>query len=136
MPNDAKLGLIFGVSFVIALGVVYFRPDVGAHALPTTVAVTATPPASAPRGGQRPVPARRASRAIESADRKHTVQEGETLAGLAQRYYGDSQKTTEILRVNRDIVQNGDQLTPGTVLTIPEQPGSDMVAGESSAPTP
>ena len=136
MPNDAKLGLIFGVSFVIALGVVYFRPDAGAHSLPPTVAVTVSPNGSAARAGQRPVPARRASRAIESADRKHTVQEGETLAGLAQRYYGDADKSAEILRVNRDLLQNGDHLMPGTVLSIPELAGSDTGAGEDPTPAP
>jgi len=132
MPNDAKLGLIFGVSFVIALGVIYFRPDAGAHSLPAAAAVAISPNAPAPRAGQRPVPARRASRAIDGADRKHTVQEGETLASLAQRYYGDSEKTAEIVGANRDIIPNADPLTPGTILTIPEPPD----ASEGSPPAP
>ena len=65
-----------------------------------------------------------AGSATETAGTRHTVQEGDTLYSLAQRYYGDKEKFNEILKVNRELVSDAENLTPGTVLTIPELPAT------------
>jgi nucleoid-associated protein YgaU len=125
MPNDAKLGLIVGVGLVIAVAVVFFRKE-GGPPEPLGAATAGLAPKTAapvlPLGGaHRPVPAENAARTAPAGQR-HTVQEGETLSSLAQRYYGDREKYAEIYRVNREVVKDADSLTPGTVLTIPDLP--------------
>jgi nucleoid-associated protein YgaU len=50
------------------------------------------------------------------------VREGETLFGLAQRYYGDGKKSSAIYQVNRNRLDSPDELPPGTVLLIPDLP--------------
>ena len=55
-----------------------------------------------------------------SAGRRHTVQEGETLFTLAQHYYGDGERFVDLYRANRGVVKTPDALEPGTVLEIPE----------------
>lgn len=56
MPNDAKLGLVLGISLVVVIGMVFFRADPsanGANPPNTNVSASpdpfppATPPASA-----------------------------------------------------------------------------------------
>lgn len=49
----------------------------------------------------------------------HTVARGETLIGLADRYYGDESRWREILRANEDRIADPDNLRIGTVLLIP-----------------
>ncbi len=41
MPNDAKLGLVLGVSLVVVIGMVFFRadPPAGAASRPPTTSV-------------------------------------------------------------------------------------------------
>jgi nucleoid-associated protein YgaU len=122
MPNDAKLGLVVGVGLVIAVAVVFFRKDSTAPIPPTedkaAVAVNGQP---VPRGANHPVPAQHASQ-VKSAGptRRHIVQQGETLQELAQRYYGDGQKSAALYRVNRAVLQAPDPLPPGTVIVIPD----------------
>ncbi len=126
MPNDAKLGMIIGVGLVIAIAVVFFRKEgaaapAGAEA--ATTAVNALPPTSSSpyRGVSRTVPARTAIRVGSAAaePQRHTVVAGDTLFTLAQHYYHDERKFVDIYRVNQDVLTRPDQLTPGTVLVIP-----------------
>ena len=58
----------------------------------------------------------------------HTVQHGESLFSLAQQYYGDGKKYTEIYKVNRRSVTNPDYVAPGTVLFIPDLGSKDALA--------
>jgi nucleoid-associated protein YgaU len=125
MPNDAKLGLMVGLGLVIAVAVVFFRkePGPGQPFRAESAALgarTVSPPAVGGRGAFRPVPGKGANRDAETtAIRRHTVQEGDTLFSLAERYYGSREMSAEIYRVNRQILTNSEQLTPGTVLEIP-----------------
>lgn len=127
MPNDAKLGLVVGVGLVIAVAVIFFRKESPQES--PTDAVAGAPEEAVPRGLSRPLKARSAGRnaaeAVEEGPsaRRHTVQEGETLYGLAQRYYGDGDKFAELFRHNKDVLTTPDRLPPGTVLVIPELPG-------------
>lgn len=130
MPNDAKLGLVVGVGLVIAVAVLFFRKD-----MPTVnpaAAANATPSPTLPvttPGRTRPVSAQsgiRSGHTPASAEgRCHTVQEGETLFSLAQRYYGDRDKFDLIYRSNRARLHGQDTLEPGTVLVIPEEPDNE-----------
>jgi nucleoid-associated protein YgaU len=93
MPNDAKLGLIVGLALVFVVAIV----SVNEPAM-----LSASPGRAAKRWGQL-----------------HTVQAGDTLSTLAERYYGSRDKADQILRANRDVLSNPEQMTPGTVLRIP-----------------
>ena len=129
MPNDAKLGLAVGLGLVIAVAVIYFRGDSARNA-DDAPAPTSVKPASAtrqppPRGQTRATKARPAVQSDEaesnaSVARRHTVTTGDTLAGLAERYYGDREKSEDIYSANRDLLNSPEELPAGTVLVIPE----------------
>jgi len=51
--------------------------------------------------------------------RTHRVQRGETLASIAQTYYGDSAKWAVIYQHNERYLANPNQLEPGRHLVIP-----------------
>jgi nucleoid-associated protein YgaU len=111
MPNDAKLGLVFGVGLVIAVGVLFHRKDAPAG---SPAAIDQVSPAA---------PGSSAAKAITPAKttslRRHTVQAGETLTSLAKTYLGDEQKVAAIREVNPTLQPSGD-LAAGTELVIPE----------------
>jgi nucleoid-associated protein YgaU len=128
MPNDAKLGLVIGVSMVIAVAAIFFRrdPEPGQPAAledksaSTGANTTPVPPAPA-RKKSRGVPAKKTARTVGDSDSKlHTVQEGDTLFTLAQHYYGDGDKFVDIYRANKDVLKTPDQLPTGTALVIPD----------------
>jgi nucleoid-associated protein YgaU len=56
--------------------------------------------------------------APESAPRTHTVQQGDSLSRLAQRYYGSGNAWPQLLEANPTLT-NPNRLLVGTVLTIP-----------------
>lgn len=51
--------------------------------------------------------------------RTHTVVRGDTLWGIAQRYYGAGSKYTVIYNANRDKIKDPHWIYPGQVFTIP-----------------
>ena len=51
---------------------------------------------------------------------KHTVAKGETLGGIAKKYFkGNVMKYKDIFEANTDILKNPDVIHPGQELTIP-----------------
>jgi nucleoid-associated protein YgaU len=50
----------------------------------------------------------------------HIIQRGETLSGIARRYYGAPDQWRKILTANQNVIKDPDKLTPGTKLIIPE----------------
>ncbi len=56
--------------------------------------------------------------APSAAGRTHTVKEGETLKGIAEKYYGDAKRWTDIYKENKNKISRG-MVNPGDVLTIP-----------------
>jgi tetratricopeptide (TPR) repeat protein len=64
----------------------------------------------------------------------HTVRAGDTLTGLAQRYYGDRSRGEVIWETNQ--LPPNPRLAPGTTLKIPEIPGVPFVHPEARRPAP
>jgi len=106
MPNDAKLGLVVGVVLVIAIAVVFFRKEPAPVNPRIVSAIPSTP--------VKTVPARAGNFV------RHTVREGESLFSLAQQYYKDERRFVDIFVANREALPTPTQLTPGTVLVIPD----------------
>jgi nucleoid-associated protein YgaU len=85
-------------------------------ALPDVAAAPAAeaPPVSAPADAgatYRP--------ATAAPLREHVVAQGETLADIATRYYGDAARADEIYAANRDRIRDPAQLHAGQTLVIP-----------------
>ncbi|MFI5320256.1 MAG: LysM peptidoglycan-binding domain-containing protein [Myxococcota bacterium] len=76
-------------------------PDVAAGPAPADAAIATYEPATSPR------------------PREHRVAAGETLADLAQRYYGDAGRAAEIYEANRERIDDSALLQPGQTLVIP-----------------
>ena len=50
----------------------------------------------------------------------YTVQSGDTLSAIAQRFYGDANRWPDIHNANRSVIGNDpDRIFPGQVLSIP-----------------
>lgn len=61
----------------------------------------------------------RPSAAATSTSKTYTVVSGDTLWGIAQRFYGNPYKYTVIFDANRERIKNPNLIFPGWVLTIP-----------------
>jgi nucleoid-associated protein YgaU len=126
MPNDAKLGLIVGVGLVIAVAVVFFRKDQLAAQPALEISApsasnTTSAPQSLPREQFRPASASKSSRGETTrSGQRYVVEEGDTLFKLAERYYGNGDKSADIYQANRDVLKAPEPLSPGTVLFIPQ----------------
>ena len=73
----------------------------------------------------------------ESAGTKtttHTVQKGETLAGISRQYYGVAGRWRRIMKANALVLDNPRDLHPGMKLTIPV--GSDNATSEAGPNLP
>ena len=120
MPNDAKLGMVFGVGLVILVAVIFFRKDTTAAdtfaTIPKSAPAITQPPS--PRGGSPGTPGQVVP--PPAGGQKHVVADGDTLMGLARRYYGSADKFDVIYQANRDQLNTTDRLRPGMVLTIPD----------------
>lgn len=68
----------------------------------------------------------------EGAFITHTVRSGDTLAALAQRYYGDRSRSEVIWETNQ--LPPNPRLVAGTILKIPEIPGVPFVQPEARRP--
>lgn len=55
----------------------------------------------------------------ESVYGRYTVEKGDTLSKIAQRFLDKPGRYTEIFEANKDVLKNPDLIHPGQVLTIP-----------------
>jgi LysM repeat protein len=53
------------------------------------------------------------------ATRRYTVQRGDTLSSVAQRFYGSAADWNRLYAANRSVLHNPDMIFPGQVLDIP-----------------
>jgi hypothetical protein len=73
------------------------------------------------------------------AQQRHTVVDGETLWGLAQRYYNDPWRWPRIYEANRapsGQVEDAHWIYPGEVIIIPDVEATPVVAGVVIEPVP
>jgi nucleoid-associated protein YgaU len=59
------------------------------------------------------------AQSAQSSGRTHTVQRGETLSGIAQKYYGRASEYQKIFEANRDKLSDPDKVREGAILVIP-----------------
>jgi nucleoid-associated protein YgaU len=57
---------------------------------------------------------------VEGVVRIHIVEEGQTLSGIAYKYYGSANKWRKIFNDNRSRLKDANTLIPGMRLIIPE----------------
>jgi nucleoid-associated protein YgaU len=57
--------------------------------------------------------------ASASAERKYTVQSGDTLSAIAQRFYGKAGEYRRIFEANKDRLSDPDHVRAGQELVIP-----------------
>lgn len=55
-----------------------------------------------------------------SAEQTYTVQSGDTLSRIAQRFYGAANKYAVIFEANRDVIKDPNVIHPGQILRIPK----------------
>jgi len=130
MPNDARLGLVVGVTVVILVAVLFVRKDSVLRGKPSI----ASPVGSTPAVVQLPPPATglpgAASPGQPSVPRSHTVGEGETLRSLAVHYYSDPAQVSLLFRANQDRIMGPDRVPIGTVLRIPEKSATQIATAQ------
>ncbi len=87
------------------------------------------PEASAPVSLDQPIPYERATPipAVEVPEevtfvpaQSYTVQKGDTLQKISQKFYGTTRKWNKIYEVNQDILKSPNKLFPGQELAIPK----------------
>jgi len=66
--------------------------------------------------------------------RTYTVQPGDTLAGIAQRLYGQPVAWRWLYRVNRAEITDPGLISPGQVLDVPLNPPTSFTASRGGAP--
>ena len=54
-----------------------------------------------------------------AAERMYTIRKGDTLIGLARRYYQDQRKWKDIWQANRDTISNPNVIKPGLEIRLP-----------------
>ena len=57
--------------------------------------------------------------AAEPEAQFHTVEAGDTLSGIAQKYYGNAMKYPVIFEANKPMLSDPDKIYPGQVLRVP-----------------
>lgn len=56
----------------------------------------------------------------QSQPRTYEVESGDTLSGIAKKFYGDANAYNRIFEANRPMLKDPDEIYPGQVLLIPE----------------
>ena len=57
----------------------------------------------------------------------YTVQKGDTLQKISEKFYGTTKNWTKIYKANKDVLKSPDRIRPGQKITIP-----DLDSGEAS----
>ncbi|MBM3249559.1 MAG: LysM peptidoglycan-binding domain-containing protein [Candidatus Omnitrophica bacterium] len=55
----------------------------------------------------------------QAAFERYTVQKGDTLQKISQKFFGTTKKWTKIYEANRDVLKSPDKVYPGMTLNIP-----------------
>ncbi len=52
-------------------------------------------------------------------ERTYTIEKGDTLSAVAQRFYGKAKYWRQIFEANRDTIDNPDRIFPGQTIKLP-----------------
>lgn len=58
------------------------------------------------------------------AEQRYTVQKGDTLQKISEKFYGTTKRWTKIYDANKDVLKGPDKVYPGQALKIPVTSGS------------
>jgi nucleoid-associated protein YgaU len=161
MTRESRIGLLIGLVFIFAFGLMLSELT-GAGEDPITASLTyedsagsdlSMGPSASRRGRAGRTPASRlrnqlhrdgtrreqTPRALESVrGRMHRIENGDTLIGLARRYYGPDgeDQYVRILRANRGVITSPEVLPVGKKILIPliHRSPAQRRAQEPSAP--
>lgn len=117
--NQSRVSLVLGALIVLVVGILvfnYFSKNKSAEVTPTASQTENT-------GDATP----------ENLPGKYTVKEGDTLFTIAEKYYKDGYKYTELVKVNS--LTSADTIAAGQVLDIPKLETNEVKAAEIS-PSP
>jgi LysM repeat protein len=64
----------------------------------------------------------------ESATSTYTVQPGDTLSSIAQRFYGNPADWEALYQQNENVIQNPNDIYVGEVLTVPSDPSANAAS--------
>jgi LysM repeat protein len=92
----------------------------------------APPPPPAPAPPAPPAPAPAPAPAPEGP-KTYTVEDGDTLSGIAAKTLGDGERWNEIFDLNRDQIDDANVIHPGQVLKLPG--GADVAPAPAPAPS-
>jgi nucleoid-associated protein YgaU len=77
------------------------------------------PPPPPPTKGKMTTPPTKGKTTPPAGAVTHTVKAGDTLSGIAKKYYGDATLWKKIAAANKDKVKDTDKIIIGSVLSIP-----------------
>ena len=130
MSTDVKLAILAGIGLISVFALVSYRKDMTTRRLlgeAETAASTFFPGASRglSRAGQflptptiTEKPGKRSSQGGQDGFH-YRLHPGDTLTGLAQRFYGDGDRFVDILNANKSLISTPNQLPQGTEIVIP-----------------
>jgi len=132
MKKDFKIGLAVGLLFVVAVAFwLSSRPDFSTEARALQSASNRpvntgqfyrdqADETQTPNVEQQVSSNEQQTINTEQLTRIHVVQKGETLSGIAAKYYGSTAQWQKILNANHETLNNPNRLNPGSRLIIPE----------------
>ncbi|MGP7999925.1 MAG: phage tail tip lysozyme [Streptosporangiaceae bacterium] len=100
---------------------------VGPAAAATQASVSTQAPGSAQAPATTHAPASPQARASDG--RSYTVRTGDTLSGIAQRFYGHAGDWPYLYRINRGTVSDPNLIYTGEVLRVPTDPPASVLTG-------
>ena len=77
------------------------------------------PLSSLPPTAAAPAPDQSDADSDEEAVVFYPVEKGDTLSGIAKRFYGDANKYVQIFEANKPMLSHPDKIYPGQVLRVP-----------------
>lgn len=60
-----------------------------------------------------------ATASSNNSSKRYTIVSGDTLSGIARKFYGNSSRWPDIFNANRNVIKNANLIYPGQVITIP-----------------
>jgi nucleoid-associated protein YgaU len=110
--SESSTSVVFGAIVVVVVGILLFNYSRSNPSISNDGEATESASVMSPTGIQLPT--------------THTVVQGETLWAIAERYYGDGEKWSDLVREN-GMADNG-MVEIGQVISVPVLAGTEAVA--------